>query len=353
MLGLLKNTKSHLMTGVSYMIPFVVAGGVLLALAVMISGKAAVPETGILKHMSDIGIAGLTLFIPVLGGFIAYSMVDRPGIGPGMIAAYLANSKGGGFLGGIVAGLIAGIVVSYLKKIKVPKVMSSVMPIFIIPLLGTFISGMIILLFVGEPIAAIMKGLEVWLSGMQNSSKIVLGIILGSMIAFDMGGPLNKTAFFFAVAMIPTNPTLMAAVATAVCTPPLGLALATFIAKKKFTLAEQESGKAALIMGCIGITEGAIPFAAADPLKVIPSIMIGGAAASVTSLMLGSTSQAAWGGLIVLPVVSNRIGYIIAVIVGSVVTALVVSALKKTQTLETVVQENITKNDDLELDITF
>ena len=353
MLGLLKNTKQHLMTGVSYMIPFVVAGGVLLALAVMISGKAAVPETGFLKHMSDIGIAGLTLFIPVMGGFIAYSMVDRPGIGPGMIAAYLANSKGGGFLGGIVAGLIAGIVVHYLKQIKVPKVMSSVMPIFIIPLVGTFISGMIILLFVGEPIAAIMKTLEVWLSGMQDSSKIVLGIILGAMIAFDMGGPMNKTAFFFAVAMIPTNPTLMAAVATAVCTPPLGLALATFIGKNKFTVAEQESGKAALIMGCIGITEGAIPFAAADPVRILPSIMIGGAAASVTSLLLGATNQAAWGGLIVLPVVGNRIGYIIAVIVGSVVTALVAIALKKAPVEEAVAESTDSNNDDFELNITF
>ena len=314
--------------------------------------KAAVPETGLLKHMSDIGIAGLTLFIPVMGGFIAYSMVDRPGIGPGMIAAYLANAKGGGFLGGIVAGLIAGIVVYYLKKIKVPKVMSSVMPIFIIPLVGTFISGMIILLFIGEPIGIVMKNLEVWLSGMQNSSKIVLGIILGSMIAFDMGGPLNKTAFFFAVAMIPSNPTLMAAVATAVCTPPLGLALATFIGKKKFTVAEQESGKAALIMGCIGITEGAIPFAASDPIKVLPSIIIGGAAASVTSLLLGATNLAAWGGLIVLPVVGNRIGYIIAVIVGTVVTALVVIALKKTQ-IEEVTEKVDVKNNDLELDITF
>ena len=352
MLGLLKNTKQHLMTGVSYMIPFVVAGGVLLALAVMISGKAAVPETGLLKHMSDIGIAGLTLFIPVMGGFIAYSMVDRPGIGPGMIAAYLANAKGGGFLGGIVAGLIAGIVVYYLKKIKVPKVMSFVMPVCIIPLVGTFISGMIILLFIGEPIGIVMKNLEVWLSGMQNSSKIVLGIILGSMIAFDMGGPLNKTAFFFAVAMIPSNPTLMAAVATAVCTPPLGLALATFIGKKKFTVAEQESGKAALIMGCIGITEGAIPFAASDPIKVLPSIIIGGAAASVTSLLLGATNLAAWGGLIVLPVVGNRIGYIIAVIVGTVVTALVVIALKKTQ-IEEVTEKVDVKNNDLELDITF
>ena len=217
MLGLLKNTKQHLMTGVSYMIPFCVAGGVLLALAVMISGKAAVPETGFLKHMSDIGIAGLTLFIPVLGGFIAYSMVDRPGIAPGMIGAYLANSKGGGFLGAIVAGLLAGIVVHYLKKIKVPKVMSSVMPIFIIPLVGTFVVGMLILLFIGEPIGAFMAALSSWLNGMQNSSKIILGIILGAMITFDMGGPLNKTAFFFAVAMIPTNPSLMAAVATAVC----------------------------------------------------------------------------------------------------------------------------------------
>ena len=171
MLGLLKNTKQHLMTGVSYMIPFCVAGGVLLALAVMISGKAAVPETGFLKHMSDIGIAGLTLFIPVLGGFIAYSMVDRPGIAPGMIGAYLANSKGGGFLGAIVAGLLAGIVVHYLKKIKVPKVMSSVMPIFIIPLVGTFVVGMLILLFIGEPIGAFMAALSSWLNGMQNRSE--------------------------------------------------------------------------------------------------------------------------------------------------------------------------------------
>ena len=212
---------------------------------------------------------------------------------------------------------------------------------------------MIILLFVGEPIAAIMKSLEVWLSGMQDSSKIVLGVILGAMIAFDMGGPMNKTAFFFAVAMIPTNPTLMAAVATAVCTPPLGLALATFIGKNKFTVAEQESGKAALIMGCIGITEGAIPFAAADPIRILPSIMIGGAAASVTSLLLGATNQAAWGGLIVLPVVGNRIGYIIAVIVGSVVTALVAIALKKAPVEESVAESTDSKNDDFELDITF
>ncbi|CAM3201723.1 PTS fructose transporter subunit EIIC [Streptobacillus felis] len=351
MKDLLKNMKQHLMTGVSYMIPFVVAGGVLLALAVMISGKAAVPETGFLKSMSDIGIAGLTLFVPVLGGFIAFSMVDRPGIAPGMIAAYLANTKGGGFLGGIIGGILAGIVVYYLKRIKVPKVLSSVMPIFIIPLVGTFVAGMIVVLFIGEPIGAFMAGLTGWLQGMQNSSKIILGLILGAMIAFDMGGPLNKVAFFFAAATVSTSPNIMAAVGAAICTPPIGLALATFLFKNKFTVAERESGKAALIMGSVGITEGAIPFAAADPIRVIPSIMVGGAAASVTSLLLNATNNAAWGGLIVLPVVTNRIGYIIAIIVGSVVTAVMVSLLKKpVSEVEEKKEEN---NDSIELDITF
>lgn len=326
---LLKDMRKHLMTGVSYMIPFVVAGGVLLALAVMISGQAAVPKDGFLKDMSDVGIAGLTLFVPILGGFVAYSMVDKPGIAPGMIAAYLANGKGGGFLGGILAGILAGIVVYYLKKIKVPDVMRSVMPIFIIPLVGTFISGMIMVVFLGQPIADFMKMLNSFLEGMQGSSKVILGIILGCMITFDMGGPVNKTAFFFSVALIQSHPELMAAVAVPVCTPPLGLGVATLLFKNKFTVEERESGKAALIMGCIGITEGAIPFAAADPMKVIPSIMAGGAAASITSLLFGATNHAPWGGLIVLPIVENRLGYIVAVLVGIAVTAITVNFLKK------------------------
>lgn len=351
MLELLKDTRKHLMTGVSYMIPFVVAGGVLLALAVMFSGQASVPQAGFLKSMSDVGIAGLTLFVPILGGFIAYSMVDRPGIAPGMIAAYLANSKGGGFLGGMIAGLLAGIVVYYLKKIKVPDVMRSVMPIFIIPLLGTFIAGIIIVLFLGQPIANAMAALNIWLKGMQGSSKVILGIILGCMITFDMGGPVNKTAFFFAVALIQTHPELMAAVAVPVCTPPLGLGAASLIFKKKFTQEEREAGKAALIMGCIGITEGAIPFAAADPLKVIPSIMAGGAAASVTSLLFGAANHAPWGGLIVLPVVSNRISYFIAVVVGITVTALMVSVLKK-EVVETKAASSIEGSSD-EIDLDF
>ncbi len=353
MMDLLKNTKQHLLTGVSYMIPFTVAGGVLLALAVMVSGKAAVPQTGVLKMMSDIGIAGLTLFIPILGGFIAYSMVDRPGIAPGMIGAYLANLKGGGFLGGIVAGIIAGIVIHYLKQIKVPKVMNTVMPIFILPLVGTLVVGMLVLGIVGEPMGALMNVLSNWLQGMQGTSKVVMGLILGCMITFDMGGPLNKTAFFFAVAMMTENPTLMAAVAVPVCTPPLGLGLATLIAKKKFTIVEQEAGKAALIMGCIGITEGAIPFAAADPLKVLPAIMTGGATASITALFFGATNHAPWGGLIVLPVVENRLGYLIAVLVGVVVTATIIILLKKEVTAEILKEANVNIEIDDDLDITF
>ncbi|WP_303864981.1 PTS fructose transporter subunit EIIC [Alkalibaculum bacchi] len=329
MLELLKDTRKHLVTGVSYMLPFVVAGGVLLALSVMLSGTPSAPESGILKDIWDIGVGGMSLFVPIMGGFIAFSMVDRPGIAPGAIGAYLANSIGAGFLGGMLAGILAGIVVYYLKRIKVPPIMRSIMPIFIIPLVGTLVVGGLIVWVLGIPIAALMTALTAWLSGMSGTSKIVLGIILGSMIAFDMGGPLNKVAFGFAVGLVATNPQVMAAVGVAICTPPLGLALATFIAPKKFTTEEKESGKAAIIMGLIGITEGAIPFAAADPLRVIPSIMVGGAAGSVTSLLLNAANHAPWGGWIVLPVVENIFGYIIATIVGVVVTALMVSALKK------------------------
>lgn len=352
MVELLKDTRKHLMTGVSYMIPFTVAGGVLLALAVMLSGQAAVPTSGFLKTMSDIGIAGLTLYIPILGGFIAYSMVDKPGIAPGAIVAYLANSIGGGFLGGMIAGVLAGIVVYYLKKIKVPQVMRSIMPIFIIPLVGTFIAGAIMLLVLGQPIANLMAALNSFLQGMQGSSKVVLGLILGCMITFDMGGPLNKTAFFFAVALIQTHPELMAAVAAPVCTPPLGLGLASILFKKKFNTEEREAGKAALIMGCIGISEGAIPFAASDPLKVIPSIMAGGAVASITSLLLGATNSANWGGLIVLPVVANKMGYLIAVLLGVIVTALVVNALKKPAVEKSSITET-DNNSSEEIDLSF
>ena len=333
MIDILKDTRKHFMTGVSYMIPFVVAGGVLLALAVMISGKAAVPETGILKAMSDIGIAGLTLFIPILGGFIAYSIADKSAIAPGAIGAFLANNMKAGFLGGMLAGLVAGIIVYYLirflRSVNLPDFIKSVIPIFIVPLVSTFLTGLVVIYVMGEPIASLMGAMSSWLDGMQGSSKIVIGLILGCMITFDMGGPLNKTAFFFAVALMDTNPELMAAVAVPVCTPPLGMALATFLFKGVFTPEEQQAGKPALIMGCIGISEGAIPFAAADPLRVIPANLIGGAVGSIVSLFFAATNHAPWGGLIVLPIVGNPVGYVIAVIAGALTTAVAVAFLKK------------------------
>ncbi|EMX4960019.1 PTS fructose-like transporter subunit EIIC [Raoultella planticola] len=332
MLKFLKNTKRHFMTGVSYMVPFVVAGGVLLALAVMFNGQAAIPDSGFLKAMSQIGMAGLTLFIPILAGFIAWSMVDKPGIAPGAIGGLMAYQTGAGFLGGMLAGIIAGLTVWLLLEIiarmKIPNFMRMVLPIFIIPLVGTFVTGMAVYYIIGDPIAEMMRWLSVWLAGMQGTSFIILGSILGCMIAVDMGGPMNKTAFFFAVALISTNPQLMAAVAAAVCTPPLGMALATFLFKGIFNDVEREAGKPAVIMGLMGITEGAIPFAAADPIRVIPAIMLGSSVAAILSLWFGVTNAAPWGGLIVLPVISQHLGYIASVIAGALTTAISVNVLK-------------------------
>lgn len=339
--GLLKNTRQHLMTGVSYMIPFVVAGGVLLALSVLLYGSAAVPPEGTwLNQLFNIGAAGLGLMVPILAGFIAFSMADRPGIAPGAIGGYLANQIGAGFLGGIIAGLLAGIVVFYLKKIKVPSIMRSVMPIFVIPLVGTFIVGGLMVWVIGTPVAGIMTGMKTWLEGLGTGNLVLLGVILGAMIAFDMGGPINKVAYGFGAAMVGTiDPTtgmaspialkIMAAIGVAICTPPIGMGVATLLAPRKYTSEEKEAGKAGILMGLIGITEGAIPFAAADPIRVIPSIIAGSAAGSVTAMLLGAGNPAPWGGWIVLPVASGKFGYIIATLVGVAVTAILVNVLKK------------------------
>lgn len=340
--ALLKNTRQHLMSGVSYMIPFVVAGGVLLALSVLLYGSAAVPPKGTaLYDLFNIGAAGLGLMVPILAGFIAFSMVDRPGIAPGAIGGYLAGQIGAGFLGGIVAGILAGLVVFYLKKIKVPSIMRSVMPIFVIPLIGTFIVGGLMVWVLGHPIAAVMVSMKVWLQGLGTGNLVLLGIVLGLMIAFDMGGPINKVAYGFGAAMVGTiDPAtgmaapialkIMAGIGVAICVPPIGMGVATLLAPKKYTTEEKEAGKAGILMGLIGITEGAIPFAAADPVKVIPSIMIGSACGSVTAMLLGAGNPAPWGGWIVLPVASGKFGYIIGTVVGVTVTALIVNTLKKT-----------------------
>ncbi|MCY6369881.1 PTS fructose transporter subunit EIIC [Clostridium ganghwense] len=362
---LLKDTRKHLMTGVSYMIPFVVAGGVLLALSVLLSGSAAVPAEGTkLLDLFNIGAAGLGLMVPILAGFIAFSMADRPGIAPGAIGGYLANQIGAGFLGGIVAGLLAGIVVYYLKKIKVPSIMRSVMPIFVIPLVGTFIVGGLVVWVVGAPIAGIMAGMKAWLEGLGTGNLIVLGIVLGGMIAFDMGGPINKVAYGFGAAMVGTiDPAtgmaspmalkIMAAIGVAICTPPIGMGVATLLAPKKYTEEEKEAGKAGILMGMIGITEGAIPFAAADPIRVIPSIIVGSAAGAVTAMIMGAGNPAPWGGWIVLPVATGKIGYMVATLVGVAVTAIMVNVLKKPVSEQQNTGSESTDDDSDELDISF
>lgn len=333
--------KQHLLFGTSHMIPFIVAGGVLLSLSVMISGKGAVPETGVLKDIATMGIAGLTLFTAVLGGYIAYSIADKPGLAPGMIGSWIAvQHYNTGFLGAIVVGFLAGFVVQQLKRIKFPDSMASLGSIFIYPLIGTLITCSIVMWVIGDPIAGMMAAMNHWLASMAGSGKVMLGAILGGMTAFDMGGPINKVATLFAQTQVDTQPWLMGGVGIAICVPPLGMALATFLSPKRYKKDEREAGKAAAIMGMIGITEGAIPFAAADPIRVIPAIVVGGMVGNIVGFMFHVINHAPWGGWIVLPVVDGKIGYVIGTIAGAVTTALIVNLLKKPVTEDDTQEED-------------
>lgn len=351
LIAILKNTRQHLMTGVSHMIPFVVAGGILLAISVMLYGKGAVPDVATdpnLKKLFDIGVAGLTLMVPFLAAYIGYSIADRSALAPAAIGAWVGASFGAGFFGAIIAGLLGGIIVFYLKKIPVPKILRSVMPIFIIPIVGTFLTAGIMMWGLGEPVGALTNSLTQWLQSMQQGSIVVLAIIMGLMLAFDMGGPVNKVAYAFMLICVAQGIyTVVAIAAVAIATPPLGLGLATLIGRKFYTSEEREAGKAALLMGCVGVTEGAIPFAAADPLRVIPSIMVGSACAAVTAALVGAQCYAGWGGLIVLPVVDGKLGYLAALLVGMVVTALLVNLLKS---LGSNRKPAAAEEDDLDLD---
>ncbi|ALX92287.1 MULTISPECIES: PTS fructose transporter subunit EIIC [Serratia] len=351
LLNILRNTRQHLMTGVSHMIPFVVAGGILLAISVMLYGKGAVPDAATdpnLKKLFDIGVAGLTLMVPFLAAYIGYSISDRSALAPSAIGAWVGASFGAGFFGAIIAGLLGGIIVFYLKKIPVPKILRSVMPIFVIPIIGTLLTAGIMMWGLGEPVGALTNGLTHWLQGMQQGSIVVLAIIMGLMLAFDMGGPVNKVAYAFMLICVAQGVySVVAIAAVAIATPPLGLGFATLIGRKYYTPEEREAGKAALLMGCVGVTEGAIPFAAADPLRVIPSIMIGSACAAVTAALVGAQCYAGWGGLIVLPVVEGKLGYVAALLVGMVVTALLVNLLKSFAAKK---QATKVAQDDLDLD---
>ncbi|EOV0101616.1 TPA: PTS fructose transporter subunit IIC [Vibrio vulnificus] len=325
---LLSTMKGHLLFGTSHMLPFIVAGGVLLALAVMASGKGAVPADGLLADISNIGIKGLVLFPIILGGFIGYSIADKPALAPAMISSGIMADMGGGFLGCIVAGFIAGGVVFQLKKIPLSANMTALGAYFIYPLLGTLISAGIVLWGIGEPIKIFMASMNEFLASMAGASKVVLGTILGGMTAFDMGGPINKVATLFAQTQVDTQPWLMGGVGIAICTPPLGMALATFLFKKKFTKQEQEAGKAAAIMGSIGISEGAIPFAANDPMRVLPSIVAGGIVGCVFGFLTDVLLHAPWGGLITAPVSSNIPMYVVGIALGSLTTAVIVGFWK-------------------------
>ncbi|MFZ5965565.1 MAG: PTS fructose transporter subunit IIC [Bacillota bacterium] len=325
----------HLMTGVSFMLPLVVAGGIAIALS-FIFGIEAFKEEGTLAAalMQIGGASAFGLMVPILAGYIAFSIADRPGLAPGLIGGAIASQIGAGFLGGLIAGLLAGYTVDFLKKnIKLPRGFEGLMPILVLPLLSSLFVGLLMIYVIGIPVKGIMDVMTAWLQGLSGTNALLLGAILGAMMAFDMGGPINKTAYTFAVGLLGSNVfEPQAAVMAAGMTPPLGLALATVLYKNKFSKGEIEAGKAAWVMGISFITEGAIPFAAADPLRVIPSIMTGSAVAGALSMVFKATLRAPHGGIFVLPIpnaVGNLGGYVVAIAAGTIVTALMVGLLKK------------------------
>jgi PTS system fructose-specific IIC component len=271
------------------------------------------------------------LLVPILSGFIAFGIADRPGLVPGIVGGLLASVMGAGFLGGLVSGFAAGGLAYFMTHLKVPKGVRGVMPVVVIPLVSTFVIGLFMIFVVGKPVAALATWLATWLNGLAGASGILLGAILGLMMAFDMGGPLNKTAYTFAVAGLSTaistgGPALqiMAAVMAAGMTPPLGMALATAVRKKLWTEAERENGLACWLLGASFVTEGAIPFAAAHPLRVIPSCMVGSAVTGALVMAFGNELRAPHGGIWVIPLVSNPILYVLAIAVGTVITAALV-----------------------------
>ena len=327
--------RRWLMTGVSYMIPFVVAGGILIALAFALGGAVQVTETDVYEDFSvpamifKIGSTAFGMLVPILAGFIAFAMADRPGIAPGIVGGLIANEIGAGFLGGIAAGLLAGAVIILLKRIKLPGGFGRLMPILVYPLLGCLVVGALMITVVGQPIAGLTTGLENWLGSLQGANSVLLGIILGSMMAFDMGGPVNKAAYAFAIAGLAGSAFgPMAAVMAAGMTPPLALALATAVRGKLFTPAEQRAGQANWVMGASFITEGAIPFAAADPIRVIPPMMIGSAITASLSLAFGATLRAPHGGIFVVGLIGNWPLYLLAIAIGTVVSAALVIVAK-------------------------
>ena len=325
----------HLMTGVSHMLPLVVAGGLAIALS-FVFGIEAFKEEGTLAAalMTIGGGSAFALMVPVLAGFIAFSIADRPGLAPGLIGGMLASSTGAGFLGGIVAGFLAGYSAKFVAdKLKLPQSMEALKPILIIPLAASLITGLIMIYVVGGPVSAAMTGLTDFLNNMGSANAVLLGIILGCMMCFDLGGPVNKAAYTFGVGLLASQTYApMAAVMAAGMVPALGMGLATFLAKRKFNDSEAEAGKASFVLGLCFISEGAIPFAARDPMRVIPSCMAGGALTGALSMLFGAELMAPHGGLFVLLIpnaISPVLMYLAAIAAGTVVTGVTYAFLKK------------------------
>ncbi|AHI68205.1 PTS fructose-like transporter subunit IIB [Burkholderia thailandensis] len=328
----------HLMTGVSYMLPFVVAGGLLIALSFALGGIYAFDDAhkGTLAwSLFQIGAkSAFALIVPVLSGYIAYSIADRPGITPGMVGGMLAASLNAGFLGGIVSGFLAGYAALLINRhLKLHRNLEGLKPVLIIPLVSTLVVGLLMLYVVGAPVAAALHALEGWLRSMQAGSAVVLGLILGGMMALDMGGPVNKAAYAFSAGLIASHVyTPMAATMAAGMTPPLGIALATWLFRQRFGAEEREAGKAAAVLGIAFITEGAIPFAARDPMRVIPACIAGSALTGAISMAAGAELKVPHGGIFVLPIpnaVTHLGVYALAIAAGTLVTALAVGMLKR------------------------
>lgn len=329
----------HLMTGVSFMLPFVVAGGLLIAMAFALGGIGVTADAakGTFAHaLFRIGAEGaFALFVPVLAGYIAFSIADRPGIAPGMVGGLLANALGAGFLGGILAGFVAGYAVHWLNRLIVlPKNLRGLLPVLVLPVLGTLVTGLLMIYVLGTPVASAVALLTEWLRGMQGSSALLLGALLGAMMALDMGGPVNKAAYAFAIGVLASGiygP--MAAVMAAGMCPPLAAALATRLFSNRFSTEEREAGGAAAVLGLAFVTEGAIPFAARDPLRMIPAFVGGSALAGALSMALSAQLRVPHGGVFVLPIpgaVTHLGLYALSIVAGTLLSAVLIGLLKRT-----------------------
>lgn len=336
--GIGSTIYKHLMNGVSNMLPFVVGGGILIAISFMFGIHSANPDdpsyNAFAAALNTIGGGNaFGLMIPVLAGFIAMSIADRPGFAAGMVGGLLAATGGAGFLGGLVAGFLAGYLVVGLKKVfkGFPASLEGIKTILLYPLLGIALTGLIMLYVVNKPVGALNTAISEWLSGLGTGNAVLLGIVLGLMMSFDMGGPVNKAAYVFGTGLLANGVyEPMAAIMAAGMVPPLGIALATTFFKKKFSKRDQEAGKVNYIMGFSFITEGAIPFAAADPVRVIPSVMAGSAAAGALSMLFGISLRAPHGGIFVFPLVDGSwLLYLLAVVIGAMISAILLGILKK------------------------